>query len=345
MRKDFYSKKKVFVTGGAGFIGHHLVNALIRRGAYVTVGDDLSTGSLKVLLKVFSSHSLACEKISWDYQIEGGHGFIKVNFGNYDDALSALANHEIVFHLAATIGGRGFIQSHPADCCVNFAINSNVIKACYKAGVGRVQFVSSACVYPLKLQNKYDSRYLLKETDAFSDNWGNADCEYGWTKLMGEMTLQAYHRQYGLKGSITRYVTVYGPGENESHAIIALIGRALERQDPYVVWGSGRQDRDFTYVDDIVEGSLLACEHMSDTSAVNLGTSQRHTIGSVVAMIFDVVGWRPKKIIFDKSKPEGVKTRCLDIAKAKKLIHFAPRYSLREGLAKTIAWMEKTPRS
>ncbi len=120
-----------------------------------------------------------------------------------------------------------------------------------------------------------------------------------------------------------------------------LIRRAVERHDPYTIWGTGKQDRDFTYVDDIVSGTLAACEHVTNGEAINIGTGQRHTINDVVETIFDIVGWRPKKIQYDTTKPEGVKTRALDIQKAKKLIHWEPRYSLRIGLEKTIEWFVK----
>lgn len=337
--KSFYSGKKVFVTGGAGFIGRHLVKRLIVCGAQVTVGDNLSSGSLEMLLDIFKRGKMNYVKTQSGYDIEGGHRFVQVNFENFDDTVAVFKNQEIVFHLAATIGGRGFIESHPADCCDNFTITHNVIKAASLNKVDRLQYASTACVYPQELQKKYHSSYLLTEEDAFARNWANADREYGWAKLMGELMLRAYCQQYQLQSSITRYVTVYGPGENNSHAIIALIERAISKQDPYVVWGSGKQDRDFTYVDDIVEGTLLACKYISNAEAVNLGTSVRHTIRKTIDMIFDIVGWRPKKIFFDRSKPEGVKTRALAIAKAQKIIGYSPHYSLRQGLEKTIAWM------
>ena len=173
-------------------------------------------------------------------------------------------------------------------------------------GANRVLFASSVRISSRSAKS-YGSKYLLKESDAIKNNWANADKEYGWSKLMGELTLQAYHKQYGLKGVSTRYVTAYGPWENDTHAIIALIRRAVQKQDPYIVWGSGKQDRDFTYVNDIVNGSLLACEKISDASAVNLGTSTRYTIRETVYMIFEILGWKPKNY-FDRSKPEGVKT-------------------------------------
>ena len=182
---------------------------------------------------------------------------------------------------------------------------------------------------------------MLAEPDAFRDGWANCDRAYGWAKFSGEMILQAYYQQYGLAGSACRYVTAYGPWENDTHAIIALIRRAVERRDPYVVWGSGRQDRDFTYVDDIVDGSLLVASRVSDGSAINLGTAVRYPIATVVDLIFELVGWRPREILFDTTKPEGVRSRALDNTVARGL-GWTPRVALREGLRRTIRWYLET---
>jgi len=345
-RSSFYAKKRVFITGGAGFIGSAITDRLIQRGAVTTIGDNLSSGSLKNILRIWRNNGLSYKKNTHGYSAEGGHKFIRINFENYEHTRKALNNHEIVFHLAANFGGRGYIDTHPADCCECFSLNQNVIKAAHQNGVERILFASSACVYPHDLQKNYGSEYLLKEADAMKNEWANADKEYGWSKLMGELTLQAYNKQYGLKGVCTRYVTAYGPWENDTHAIIALIRRAVQKQDPYIVWGSGKQDRDFTYVDDIANGSLLACEKISNAEAVNLGTSTRYTIRETIEMIFEILGWRPKKIIFDRAKPEGVKTRALKIAKAQKILGYKPEYNLRKGLEKTIEWyLKEKPRT
>lgn len=335
---NYWKKKKILVTGGAGFIGSAVVNSLIKQGAITTIGDNLSSGSLNNILRVWKNNNLKYQKTSYGYSAENGHKFVHVNLEEFKDALSTIKKHEIVFHLAANIGGRGYIDTHQGDCCEGFSVNQNVFKASHLSGVDRVLFASSACVYPEDLQKNYGSSYLLKEKDAFKNNWGNADKEYGWAKLMGEINLLGYNKQYGLKGVSTRYVTAYGPWENDTHAIMALIRRALKKSDPYVIWGSGKQDRDFTYVDDIVSGTLLACQKVTNGDAINLGTSVRYTMIEAVDIIFDILGWKPKKIIFDRTKPEGVKTRALDIKKAKRVLDWKPKYDLRAGLEKTIEW-------
>lgn len=337
----FYSSKNVLITGGAGFIGSALTNKLIQLGAKTTIGDNLSSGRLENILRIWKKNNLRYKKTSYGYLAEDGHKFVYVNFEHFNDTLETVKNHEIVFHLAANIGGRGYIETHPADCCGGFAINQNVIRASHLAKVDRLQFASSACVYPQDLQNDYGSKYLLKEEDAMKNKGTDPDQEYGWAKLMGEIILNAYIKQYGLKGASTRYVTVYGPWENDTHAIIALIRKAVEKRDPYIVWGSGKQDRDFTYVEDIVSGTLLTCEKITNGEAINLGTERRYTMPEVIETIFSILGWRPKKIVFDTTKHEGVKTRALNIKKAKELVGWKPKYNLKMGLKETIEWFVK----
>jgi len=339
--KNFYNNKKVFITGGAGFIGHHLLDKLIKQGANVTIGDNLFSGDIKNILRIWKKNDIKFIKKNWGYEASGGNKFVRVDFNDYDKTLKALDKHAIVFHLAARFGGRGYIDTHPADCCDNFSIDQNVFKAASVVGVDRIQFASTACVYPGDLQKEYNSNYLLKEEDAFKNEWGNADREYGWAKLMGEITLKAFNKQYGLKSSITRYVTAYGPWENDTHAIIMLIRRAINKKDPYLIWGSGKQDRDFTYVEDIVSGTMAACESITNADIVNLGTSIRYTMVESVNLIFDNLVRQRSKLNFDKSRKEGVKTRALDIKKAKKLLNWQPKYTFKKGLKQTIEWFVK----
>ena len=338
--QNFYKGKKVFISGGAGFIGSHLTDKLIKLGAITTVGDNLNNGTIRNVMRVWKNNDISFSHSKKWVKTNSKHKFIKVDFQNYSDALKAIDGNEIVFHLSANFGGRGYITNHPAACCEGFSINQNVIKASQKNGVDRILFASSACVYPPDLQDEYKSNYLLKEADAYKKNWAHADEPYGWAKLMGEKILESHLKEYGIKGVSTRYVTVYGPWEDDTHAITALIGRAVNREDPYIIWGSGNQDRDFTYVDDIVSGSLLACKKVIDGSAINLGTSKRYTIRETVELIFSILNWHPKRIIFDKTKPEGVKTRALNIRKAKSL-GWKPETDLIKGLEKTIRWFLK----
>ncbi|RLI53740.1 MAG: NAD-dependent dehydratase [Candidatus Thorarchaeota archaeon] len=319
----FYDGKRVLVTGGAGFIGSHLVEELVKKGARVYVADNFSRGSLLNLESVL-------EKI----------GIVECDLVNYAWCKEITRDMDVVFHLAAPVGGRGYIEEHPGECCQGLAINENIFRACLENDVERVHFASSACVYPNNLQSEYFSDYLLREEDALLTCPKEMDTIYGWVKLTGELQLKAYYREYGMKSSIARYVTVYGPRENKSHAIIALLLRAIKREDPYLVWGSGDQDRDFTYISDIIEGSLLLTEKVTDATPINLGTGVKYTIETVVEKIFDIVGWRPKTVRYDSSKPEGVKSRGLDISKARAL-GWEPKVDLDTGLRLTYEYLRE----
>jgi len=166
-----------------------------------------------------------------------------------------------------------------------------------------------------------------------------ADEEYGWAKLMGELSLSAYHRQFGMKTGAARLSTVYGPRENESHALIALIAKAFVRQSPFEVWGDGRQSRGFTYVDDIVDGLILTCENIEDGSAVNLGSSEFISLTAAATQIFEAFAWTPPEgIRYARGQPVGVVHRALDGAYAKSRIGWEPCVGFSDGVRRTVDW-------
>jgi len=329
MKVSEWRDVRVVVTGGASFIGSHIVDELVRLGATVTVVDNLSSGRLENLSD--SMGKICFVKMDLEYR-------------DADEVTKLFKETDIVFHLAATHGGRGYIDSHPADVCSNFAIDHHVYESAWKAGIEKVVFASSACVYPPRLQSQYDSDYLLKESDCDPSNLSqplSADLEYGWAKLIGEVQLNAFIKQYGLKGCSVRFVTAYGSRENETHAVIALIYKAFERMNPFVIWGTGEQDRDFTYVSDIVKGTLLAAEKISDGTPINLGTGRKYKLKDVASIIFKIMDFHPT-VVFDTSKPTGVMSRALDITRAKELLGWEPKVSLKEGLRRTIEWYVRT---
>lgn len=321
-----WADRSVLVTGGASFIGSHLVDRLVEMGAKVTVVDNLSSGNLQNLSK--SRSKITFVKKDLEYIPK-------------EDIVSLFKGHEKVFHLAAVHGGRGYIATHPADVCSNLAIDHHVFEASNDAGVEQVVFASTACVYPTELQAKVGSSYKLKESDSDPtkmDGYMSADIEYGWGKLMSEMQMHSFIKQYGLKGCPVRFVTAYGPRENETHAIIALIYKAVEKMDPYEIWGDGKQERDFTYVKDIVDGTIRASEVIYDGTPINLGTGRRYTMIETVEEIFKILKWRPSKFKFDTSKPVGALSRALDNKRAKEVLGWEPKYTLAMGLKETIEW-------
>lgn len=328
--------RKILVTGGASFIGSHLVDSLLKRDATVRVADDFSSGKLENLeypMKEIGSGRWVFDELS---VLEG-------NLKERAFTSEVLKGIDMVFHLAALHGGRGYIHTHPAECCTNMLLDQLVFEEAHRANVERICFASSACVYPSYLQEETNSSYLLREEDAdpFVRDKAFADLEYGWAKLMGEMALKAYHREHGMKTSSVRIFTAYGPRENETHAIVALIMKAFIQMDPYEIWGAGTQDRNFTYVQDIVDAMLLACERIEDGSSVNAGRDDRITINDAAQLVFDIVEWKPNKIKHDLSMPTGVASRAADLTLARRILGWEPKISYREGFRKTVEWYFK----
>ena len=242
--------------------------------------------------------------------------------------------------MAASHGGRGYIDSHPVECTNNMLLDHTLFAAAASAGAKKIVFASSACVYPTNLQSDKNSRLLLKESDANFDEPGKAfaDGEYGWAKLMGELQLRAFCKQFGLSGIACRIFTAYGERENESHAVIALIAKAMARMDPFPIWGDGLQTRNFTYVQDTVTGMALAGVALEGFDVVNVGTDTHHTILDLIHEIFMCMDWEPRKIEKQLDKPVGVNSRAADVTKSKQKLEWAPSYSLRDGVRRTVNW-------
>lgn len=321
-----YRDRHVLVTGGMSFIGSHLVEALLACGATVVVADDLSSGRRENL-----SH------------VGGRIDFVHRDLREPGVAKECSRDVDVLFHLAAMHGGRGYIDTHPVDCLNNISLDHAVFAAAVEADVRRIVYAGSACVYPTTLQSDDSHRVLLREDDAGFEEIGKAfpDGEYGWYKLTGELQLRAFHEQFGIDAVGCRIFTAYGERENESHAAIALIAKAIARMDPFPIWGDGRQTRNFTYVGDTVGGMLLAGACLSGFDVVNVGTPQHHTIDELLDAIFALVDWRPDEIDRQLDRPVGVRARAADVAKMVERLGWQPEYSLPVGLERTVRWYER----
>ncbi|HKT46793.1 MAG TPA: NAD-dependent epimerase/dehydratase family protein [Candidatus Acidoferrales bacterium] len=313
-------KTRVLVTGGASFIGSTLVDALLTKGARVRVVDNFSSGKRENLARHLEEGSI--ELVGADL-LDGGV------------AREAVQGMDVVFHLAADHGGRGYVDLHQAACAGNLALDGLVFRACAQEKVRKVVFASSGCVYPNHIQTNPNQILYLKESQAGPPY--DADNLYGWAKLMGEMTLQAYHREYGLKAVSCRYFTVYGPRGHENHAVIAMIARALVEQDPYLVWGNGEQIRNWTHVDDIVAGTIRAAELVDNAMAINLGTTERTRVIDAVQAVLRMTGHKAE-IRLCPEMPTGPMNRVADNTLARKVLSWEPEIPFMEGLARTIDW-------
>lgn len=160
---------------------------------------------------------------------------------------------------------------------------------------------------------------------------------YGWAKLMGELTLRAFYRDWGMKSACCRYFTVYGERGHENHAVIAMIAKAFVRQEPFEVWGDGTQVRNWTYIGDIVDGTLGAAEKIDDATAVNLGTMERITVRDAVRLVMQYSG-HEAKIAWRRDMPVGPLNRVADNRLAKKLLDWEPRTKFADGLRRTLDW-------
>jgi nucleoside-diphosphate-sugar epimerase len=314
----------VLVTGGASFIGSSIVDRLLERGAFVRVVDDFSSGRLANI----QTH------------VDGGHvELMRGDLRDADVARRAADGIDVVFHLAADHGGRGYVDLHQYACSTNLALDSLVFGSALAAGVEKVVFASSGCIYPLHLQtNPGETLYL---TEDMAGPPFAPDGMYGLAKLAGELTLRALHEEHGLKTASCRYFTVYGPRGVENHAVIAMIARAFLREDPFHVWGNGEQIRNWTYVDDIADGTILAAERIDDGTAVNLGTMERVRVLDAVEQVVELAGYSPE-IELQVDMPTGPLNRVADNSLARKLLGWQPGTKFADGLRTTLEWYFST---
>lgn len=314
------ANKKVLVTGGASFIGSHLVERLVHLDAKVVVIDDLSSGSEDFLEGVRSEINLVIDDVR--------------NIGNYQSELKELSG---VFHLAAVHGGRGFIEKFPFDCAQNVGLDSIVFNFAAQNGAEWITSASSACAYPTGLQREGEKNLLSEDLI----NWVapkniSPDGAYGWSKLYSEILLNSATLQYGITGAACRIFTAYGPRENESHAAVALLLKALLKLDPYPIWGNGKQTRNFTYVDDTVNGLVATLAFDNGMNSLNCGTDQHIEVNQFAEAIFKAINWHPSKIDYQLDNPTGVSSRASDNQKIKSLVGWEPKITIDDGVQNMI---------
>lgn len=315
---------KSVVTGGAGFIGSHLVKRLLDEGRDVVIADDFSRGNKLNLTDL--DVDIDCEKI---------------DLRNYDKALQVIDGADSVFHLAARVGSVEYLHgSQLAELEAvqeNLVIDTNVFKACMERGVKKIVYASSVSVYPIDTQKDKGARF--KEED---DHYINPEGGYGWAKLLGEIQLKWMKNS---KSSIARIFNAYGEcGEIDetSQVIPALIRKVISYPSKeFIVWGTGEQTRCFMYIQDCIDALMLLEKKASNPpTVVNVASDEEVRICTIAEKIVKISG-KQISITYDLSRPVGPMSRSADITKIRAQFGWSPNTSLDEGLRRTFSWVEK----
>ncbi len=316
--------QKAVVCGAGGFIGGHLVQSLLANNIDVVRAVDIKPLE------------------DW-YQVSKNVESLSLDLKDKDYCLKAVDGVDIVFQLAADMGGMGFIENNKALCMLSVLTNTHMLMAARDKGVERFFFSSSACVYNAEKQTN-PNVVALKEEDAYP---ALPEDGYGWEKLFSERMCRHFEEDYGLQTRVARYHNVYGPlgtwtgGREKAPAAICrkVIEAKHSGSNQIEIWGDGKQTRSFMYIDDCTMGTLMIAE--SDIrEPINLGSSELVTINQLVDVAEEIAGVRLKRN-YKLDAPRGVNGRNSDNTKILHELNWEPSIRLREGLAKTYAWIEQ----
>jgi len=294
---------RALVTGGGGFLGSHLVERLERDGYDVVVARraDYDLTSMEDAQRLFGD-----------------------------------ADPELVFHLAAEVGGIGANRANPGRYWyANLTMGAHVLEQARLHETPKVVISGTVCSYP-----KF-APIPFREEDLWGGYPEETNAPYGVAKKAVLVGAQAYREQYGLNSIFLLPANLYGPRDNfdpeTSHVIAALIRKMVEAEDEVVLWADGSPTREFMYVDDCVEGFVLAAERYDSPEPVNLGVGKEISIRELADLIADVTDYRGE-IVWDTSKPGGQPRRSVDASRARELFGFEARTRLRDGIERTVAW-------
>ncbi len=294
---------KALVTGGGGFVGSRLVERLQADGH-----------------EVFTARRR-------DYDLTELDATTRL----FDDA-----RPELVFHLAAEVGGIGANRANPGRYWyANLMMGAHVLEQSRLHEIEKLVIAGTVCSYP-----KF-TPVPFQESELWNGFPEETNAPYGVAKKAVLVGAQAYREQYGLRTAYLLPANLYGPGDNfdleTSHVIPALIRKMVDSRREVVLWGDGSPSREFLYVDDCVEGLVLAAERYEGADAVNLGTGVETTIRDLAETIADITGFEGE-IVWDTSMPNGQPRRSLDASRAEELFGFRARTALRDGLVRTVEW-------
>jgi nucleoside-diphosphate-sugar epimerase len=314
----------VLVCGAGGFIGGHLVNSLFAAGAASVRAVDI-----KPFDEWYQRNPAADNRIL-DLQLR-------------DSCLEAAQGIDGVFQLAADMGGMGFIENNKALCMLTVLTSTHMLVAARDAGVKRFFYSSSACVYAASKQTQYDV-VALTEEDAYP---AMPEDGYGWEKLFTERMCRHFHEDFGLESRIARFHNVYGPfgtwtgGREKAPAAVSrkVLDAKHSGKHEIEIWGDGHQTRSFMYIDDCTKG-IVDIYESGILEPINLGSSELVTINQLVDIAEEIAGVKLKRN-YNLSAPKGVNGRNSDNALIEKYLGWEPSIRLRDGMEKTMAWIEE----
>lgn len=312
---------KTLVTGGAGFIGSHLVDRLLARGEDVDIVDDFNEFYDPGLKRKNIEHCRARGKVGLH---EGD-----IRDGVFVDGLIGGGGYDAIFHLAARAGVRPSISEPILYEEVNVRGTANLLEGCRRHGVGRFVFGSSSSVYGV------NSKVPFSEDDPVL----NPISPYAATKIAGEMLCHVYSHLYGIRMTAVRFFTVYGPRQRPDLAIHKF-ARLMAAGKPIPVYGDGSAARDYTYVDDIVDGLVAARERDWAWEIINLGDSNPVKLSRLIELVEEALGIEARRDVLPP-QPGDVPITYADIGKAKRLLGYSPRVPIEDGIRRFAAWFRE----
>jgi len=309
----FFERRLSLVTGGTGFVGTHLTKALLDQGGRVRI----TVHDRKPILS--------------DSRIET----VQADLTRLDDCLAVMQGVDYVFHAAGVTAGVGVTGNNAmAGIAANLHLTAQVMQAAWAANVERLLVFSSSTGYPALDRP-------VREEDMWPGEPHPSYLGYGWMRRYFEKLSEFMARQSNVKIALVRPSAIYGPHDDfdpaRSHVIPALVRRAVAKEDPFQVWGSGEEMRDFLHITDLARGCLLMMEKHAECDPVNIGYGSAITIRRAVEIVLDAAGHRPA-VRFDASKPTSIPVRAVDIGKAKRLLGFEPSIPIETGLRDLVTW-------
>lgn len=321
--KNFWKNKKVLVTGGAGFIGSHMTEALVGNGAVVTVvvSPNTSEARIKKNLKDVL-HTITIRK---------------ADLLSFEDTLQVLKGQDVVLNFAAMDGGKAFKMKHAAEIFrTNTQVGLNILESSLRNNVERVLLISSIEVYPEGTSPPIKEEDLILSPQATEDG-------YVWSKRFLEIAAKMYSHEYEMKIAIARLGNIYGPRdyatEEKARVIPVFIGKSLQGED-LIIWGSGETKRSFLHVRDLVQALLDLTENYPTCDPVNIASNNVISISQLAGMVVDACN-KKNKVVIDTNKHSISQNKIVDITKAKKVISFNEKVPLVEGLQETARYYKE----